>query len=135
MEPLISIHQLSPRRSYAPGEPLKWEYQIDAVDAAELQAVETSVLWYTEGKGEEDLGVHFFVRRTSHGPDNSDLRELQRHETVLPLAPWSYSGVILKIRWCIRVRVFLPRGRQFLAEQSFHLGPLVPNQVGVSVRC
>ena len=33
-----------------------------------------------------------------------------------------YEGLILKIRWCVRVRLFLVRGRELVAEQSFRLG-------------
>jgi hypothetical protein len=123
MEPLISIRQLSPRRIYQPGELLVCEYQIDAVEAEDLTAVEASVLWYTEGKGDEDLGVHFFERRTPETAENRDLRQLHRFETMLPRCPFSYSGAIVKIRWCVRIRVFLRRSKDYVADQPLQLGP------------
>jgi hypothetical protein len=98
------------------------EYQLDAVQPEEVQAVEASVLWYTEGKGEEDLGVHFFERRLPSDADEGDLRVLRRIKTVLPGSPLSYSGAIFTIRWCVRVRLFLRRGREFMQEQAFTLG-------------
>ncbi len=124
MEPLISIRQLNSRRVYQPGDVLVAEYQIDAVEPHVLHAVEASVLWYTEGKGETDLGVHFFQRRTTFDAEHGDLRQLHRFQTVLPRSPLSYHGEIFRIIWCIRVRVFLPRGVQYHEDQTFQLGPL-----------
>ena len=67
MEPLISLQLLRSCRLYKPGEELAAEYQIDAIDPREIVAVEASVLWYTEGKGDEDLGVHFFRTSAASG--------------------------------------------------------------------
>lgn len=122
MEPLISLCLIGPRRSYAAGEELVAEYQLDAVLPEEVQAVEASVLWYTEGKGEEDMGVYFFERRLPSDNPDGDLRELRRFRTTLPSSPLSYSGAIFTIRWCVRVRLFLRRGREYLQEQPFTLG-------------
>ena len=122
MEPLISLTLRDPQPVYQPGERLRFEYQIDAVGPGELSAVEASVLWYTEGKGDEDLGVHYFERRTPADEDDGDLRPLQQVEVALPNSPLSYAGVILKIRWCVRVRVFMKRGKDVFFEQPFQFG-------------
>lgn len=122
MEPLISLCLVGPRRSYSAGEELVAEYQFDAVLPDDVQAVEASVLWYTEGKGEEDLGVHFFERRLPHDAEGGDLRPMRRFRTILPSSPLSYSGAIFAIRWCVRVRLFLRRGREYMQEQAFTLG-------------
>ena len=124
MEPLLSLQIAEPRRIYQPGDELKCECQIDAVDAKEIQAVETSVLWYTEGKGDEDLGVHYFNRRVPGDCENGDLRPMHRFTTILPNSPLSYSGKIVKVRWCARVRLFLKRGKELYFEQPFWLGSL-----------
>ena len=107
---------------YHPGDELECEYQIDAVEADEIQAIEASVLWYTEGKGEEDMGVHFFERRLPSDDEDGDLRPMRRVRTRLPNSPLSYSGAILCIRWCVRLRLFLRRGRDYVLEQPFTLG-------------
>ena len=60
IEPLLSLCIAGQERQFGPNDELVCEYQIDAVDPADIQAVEASVLWYTECKGEDDLGVHFF---------------------------------------------------------------------------
>ena len=122
MEPLISLQILGANRAYSPGDVLRFEFQIDAVEMDELQAAEVSVMWFTEGKGDEDLGVHFFKRFVRASVSDGDLRQLQKLETVLPNTPLSYSGVIVKICWCVRVRIFLRRGKEFYFEQPFQLG-------------
>jgi hypothetical protein len=122
VEPLLSICLAGPKQSFSAGDELTFEYQIDAVDPADIQAVEASVVWYTEGKGEEDLGVHFFERRLPTDADDGDLRPMRRLRTRLPNSPLSYSGMILSIRWCVRLRLFVRRGREFVLEHPFTLG-------------
>ena len=126
MEPLISIQLLRPGRIYQPRETLSCEYQVDAIDSGEITAVETSVLWYTEGKGDEDLSVHYFERRTPADAEDGDLRPLHRFHIRLPNSPLSYQGAILCLKLCIRVRLFLKKGRQFVAEQPFTVGSVPP---------
>jgi hypothetical protein len=135
-QPLISIELDGPGtrtrdRRYAPGEVLAGAFQIDAVDSAEIKAVEISVLWFTEGKGDEDLAVHYFERLAADDLPDLDLTELRRFQTVLPKSPLSYEGVLVKICWCVRVRVFLKSGRDFVAEKAFQLGN-VPLGVAVT---
>jgi hypothetical protein len=134
-QPLISIELDGPsstgrERRYMPGDVLAGAFQIDAVEAAEIKAVEISVLWFTEGKGDEDLAVHYFERLTASDVPDLDLSELRRFQTVLPKSPLSYEGVLVKICWCVRVRAFLRTGRDFVSEKSFQLGD-VP--IGVEV--
>lgn len=122
IEPLISLTLRDPNRVFQPGDILHCEYQIDAVEAKEVQAVEASVLWYTEGKGDEDLAVHYFERRTPSDVEAGDLCELRRFEVALSNSPLTYDGSILKIRWCVRVRLFLRRGKEIFFERPFRLG-------------
>ncbi|MEX2137840.1 MAG: hypothetical protein WD894_01160 [Pirellulales bacterium] len=120
--PLVSIKIDNRQAAHVPGETLSGEYQIDAVEAAELDAIELSVLWYSEGKGDEDLGVHHFERRTDEDEDPTPLTELRKFSVTLPNSPLSYEGVLIKLRWCVRVRVFLKSGRNHFAELPFRLG-------------
>ncbi len=126
MEPLISIRLRDQRRPYQPGDELHCEYQLDAVDPAEVQSIEASVLWHTEGKGDEDMGVHHFERIAPSESDPHDVRSLRLLRTVLPNSPLTYPGVTLKIRWCVRVRAFLRRGKEVFFEQPFVLGTIPP---------
>lgn len=121
MEPLISIQLFDHLPAYPPRGVLKCDYQIDAVPENALSAVEASVLWYTEGKGDEDLSVHFFERRTAV-EEVEDIRSLRRLECALPNSPLSYSGRIIQINWCVRVRAFLKSGGEALLDYPFRLG-------------
>lgn len=127
MEPLLSIQLFDHLPFYRPGNLLKCDYQIDAVAEGEIQAVETSVLWYTEGKGDEDMGIHFFERRSA-ADEPTDLRELQRFEVELPNSPLSYVGSLVQVFWCVRLRAFMPKGKSSTLDHPFQLGELVPNQ-------
>ena len=121
MEPLISIRLCNLRNHYYSGDTLHCQYQVDRVDPAHIQAMEVSVLWYTEGKGEEDLGVHYFQRNIPTA-DEPDIRALKQFQTTLPGSPLSYEGIIIKIQWCARVRVFLQDGTTYTQDQAFLLG-------------
>jgi hypothetical protein len=126
VEPLLSICLAGPKRTFSAGDELVFEYQIDAIDPDEIQAVEASVVWYTEGKGEEDMGVHFFERRLPADADDGDLRPMCRASTRLPHSPLTYHGAIITILWCVRLRLFARRGREFVTEQGFTLGAVPP---------
>ncbi len=52
MEPLLSLCFGGSKKHFSAGDEMVCEYQVDAVDPAEIQAIEASVLWFTEGKGE-----------------------------------------------------------------------------------
>lgn len=114
------------RRAYQPGETLAGEYRIESLKLAGPTAVEISVLWHTEGQGDEDLAVHYFERLSTADQPGVDLRRPRRFSTQLPPSPLSYQGEIVKICWCVRVRVFMPRGKELLAEVPFQLGSLPP---------
>jgi hypothetical protein len=121
-QPLVSIQIDRRQQEFEPGDVLAGAFQIDAVDPHEVSAVEVSVLWFTEGTGDEDLAVHFFERLMANSLPDLNLNEWRRFQTVLPNSPLSYEGLSVKICWCIRVRVFLFGGREFIAEKIFQLG-------------
>lgn len=124
MQPLVSLVVRDAQRTFQPGDELEAQYQIDSVDPRETQAVEASVLWYTEGKGDEDMTVHFFQRRVPADAADGDLRAVHVFRSQLPNSPLSYAGVIVKVRWCVRLRLFLRRGREICVEAPFRLGNL-----------
>jgi hypothetical protein len=119
--PVLNLSLDGARTDYQSGETLSGTYRIVAPEGGEPQAVEISVLWVTEGKGDEDMAVHFFERVSAEG---GALAEPHPFSTVLPNSPLSYDGVIVKIRWCARLRAFLPRGKQLVEERPFRLGDI-----------
>lgn len=121
MEPLLSIQVYNDPAVYRPGDELRFDYQIDAIDVDLISAVEASVLWVTEGKGDEDFGVHFFERRVPSDAVDGDLRPLRTCTITLPQSPLTYDGEILQVRWFVRVRIFARGGKEFCEEKSFIL--------------
>jgi hypothetical protein len=119
-----SLRLIGESRTYEPGQTLTGEYFVDIADPRRIKSVEVSVLWFTEGKGDEDMAVHFFERLANDNEQFVDLRRTQQFKTQLPNSPLSYDGVIVKIHWCVRLRVFLRRGQEFVAEQPFQLGTI-----------
>ncbi len=107
--------------SFLPGDVLVCEYEIRLPAEMLADAVESSVIWTTGGKGEEDIGVHFFERRSKSTLDADQLRRTHRISTVLPRSPLSYVGVIVQIRWSVRLRVFVGN-QQFTDDLHFQLG-------------
>lgn len=124
IEPAIGLRLLSIQPRLEPNELLEFEYCVRRVEQDAVDRLEISVMWYTEGKGSDDFGVHYFESLSDkelapvlHG----------KHKHVcktLPACPLSYEGHLLKIRWCIRLRLYLTDGREVSAEQPFHLGHL-----------
>jgi hypothetical protein len=126
--PRIEVQFERSQRRHEPGDHLAVHYRIEGCDGERIRAIEHSVLWYTEGKGEEDMGVHFFQRTT----DRSLLPPAMTSggfSTPLPRSPLSYEGVIVKIRWCVRVRLFFEGSRDFVSEHVFAVGGIPPARI------
>lgn len=142
MTPQIELQLVDDREVYEPGDVLICEYAVfiqtetqedsdrvpdNSVESAtEVSAVESSVIWYTDGKGDEDLGVHFFERRKKSTLLAKQLAETHRISTVLPKSPLSYEGEIVQVRWCVRLRIFLAADRQITKDLPFQLGQTIP---------
>lgn len=110
------------RQIFRPGETISGTYQLDAPRPEQIEAVELSVLWHTEGTGDEDLAVHFFERRSVEHGAAFDVSQPYRFSARLPRTPLSYDGVIVKLHWCVRARVFLRQGKDVLVDVPFQLG-------------
>ena len=120
-------------RAYRPGETLSGQYVLDSIASRDITAIEVSVLWYSEGKGDEDLAVHEFSRQDIEEGVWFDTRRPGKFGTTLPNSPLSYEGVIVKLRWCVRVRVFLRSGGELVGQREFQLGEVPPAGTGEDV--
>jgi hypothetical protein len=127
--PSIRIVLDSPTGNYQPGDRLTGRFMVEGTQMRSLRAAELSVLWYTAGKGEEDMAVHHFERLVDEPARPLDLRVPRRFATVLPASPLSYDGVIVKICWCVRIRVFLSQGQESVTEMPFSFGNVPPGQI------
>jgi hypothetical protein len=116
------IRLLGLQPTYISRDILEFEYRVSNIRQSEIAAVEVSVVWLTEGKGTEDLGVHFFQRLTGASLAATDWSIPQLVKAPLPDSPLSYEGKLLKISWCVRVRFYLSDGTELVAQQPFYLG-------------
>ena len=107
------------RPAFAPGDQIAGSVALDAELASQISALETSIIWRTEGKGDEDFGVWFFDRFSPH---ESATGVLRRFSATLPPSPLSYEGFLVKIRWCVRVRAFRDQGKPLQVERPIVLG-------------
>jgi hypothetical protein len=125
-EPTVVIRLDGDSAVYRPGETLSGQYWIKSLDAGQVKAVEASVLWHSEGKGDEDMAVHEFWRQDADDDRPIDPSQPERFSTTLPNSPLSYEGQIIKLRWCVRVRAFPCRGKEVVGERVFQLGDVPP---------
>lgn len=123
-QPVIEVTFDRPGRCYEPGGQLTATSRV-LCPGVVLRALEQSVVWYTEGKGEEDLGVHFFQRVADRSLRSSRV-VAGDFAASLPRSPLSYEGLIVKVRWCVRVRVFFDGSRDFVSEHVFEMGDVPP---------
>ena len=147
LEPSLSIRLLSLQPCFEPGDVLEGEYTIapslltDRIQRASnllayvprksnsnknqpdgVQGLELSVIWYTEGKGTEDIGVHYFERFTANDIYRNVANRTCNFSTKLPWSPLSYEGHLMKLRWCVRARLFTTKGNDVCTQLPFYLG-------------
>ncbi len=120
----VKIRLLGLQPAYMPNEVLEFEYSVSNIDRSMISATEVSVIWLTEGKGSEDMGVHFFQRISGSSLSSIDWDKAQRVEVPLPESPLSYEGKIVSISWGVRVRFYLNDGTELVAQEPFYLGTI-----------
>lgn len=120
-QPAVNLTLCREDGVYVAGGPLTAKWRISRVPLDELQGVEISIMWHTEGKGDEDLHVHHFYRVNENQIRRVGLADEQSVRCVLPETPLSYHGHLISIRWCVRLRMFLANGREIVAEHPFHV--------------
>ncbi|QDV64775.1 hypothetical protein [Crateriforma conspicua] len=104
---------------YNAGGLLRASWRVSRVQPDRIRCIEVSVLWHTDGKGDEDLQVHHFHRIDTAELSAIDLGSPQALDCRLPATPLSYHGRLLSIRWCLRVRLFMSGGKEIVTEQPF----------------
>jgi len=125
-QPAIHIQFDTNGRNYEAGDVLTGTYRLESIPLTEVRTVEVSVLWHTEGKGDEDLAVHEFQRLGAENGEVLDLGRGGRFQTTLPHCPLSYDGAIIKLGWFVRIRVFLTQGKEVVGQRQFRLGSIPP---------
>ena len=120
-QPAVNVGLCREDGRYHGDDDLTVKWQVSRVEMEQLQAIEVSVLWHTDGKGDEDLHVHHFQRLDENQIRRAGLADEQSLSCTLPVTPLSYHGRLITVRWCVRLRLFLNDGREIVAEQPFNL--------------
>jgi hypothetical protein len=89
--------------AFLPGETIEgtvaWHF------ATPVRTLELRLLWYTEGKGDQDVGVVESLPLANPGMD-----EVRPFQIRLPAGPYSFSGRLISLVWALEV-VAEPGGR------------------------
>jgi len=110
------------RLAFEPGETLRGSYKLATPELTRLKEVEITVGWHTEGKGRKARCVeHREVREAGEGGAVEG-----KFSAVLPPTPLSYDGVLIKVRWAVRVRASFSDAGQLRSEKVFQLGHVAP---------
>jgi hypothetical protein len=109
-----------------PGDLLTGHYVIDPQSIPLATEVEVSVYWSTEGKGDEDRAVQYRKRGSTDDGPLFDERGTGPFAVRLPIAPLSYDGLLVKIVWCVQVRITFVGGGESEAAVPFRLGHVGP---------
>jgi hypothetical protein len=109
------------RVALEPGDRLRGSYHIAGADLSRLEKVEITVGWHTEGKGSGASGVE---HRTVHLPVEGSLERggSGKISARLPASPLSYDGVLIKVRWAVKLRATFSGGANLDAQTAFQLG-------------
>ncbi|MGB1927206.1 MAG: hypothetical protein ACPHL6_11775 [Rubripirellula sp.] len=120
-QPAIRLTLCNSDGRYHAGGELTATWRVSRVNVEELQGLEVSVLWHTEGKGDEDLHVHHFQRISKLKLREIGVENDQSIQCVLPATPLSYHGQLIRLSWCVRMRLYLEDGREIISESPFYL--------------
>ncbi len=87
---------------YRPGDMVRVEVRLNAVEDWEAKRVDVMAWWRTSGRGDEDKGIAASVALFERGARVP--MAVRREVTLtLPLLPWTYRGHLIKIDWFVGV--------------------------------
>ena len=94
----LSIEIEEQRTGFRPGETLagtlRWQLEQPS------NSVELRLFWFTEGRGDRDVGIARTLRYEHVGREGSE-----RFELELPEGPYSFSGRLISLRWALELVV------------------------------
>jgi hypothetical protein len=96
MNDWIRIETRDGSTAFLPGETVEgtvaWHFDAPA------WRVELRLLWYTEGKGDQDVGIVESVPFANPGAE-----EIRPFHVRLPQGPFSFSGKLISLVWALEV--------------------------------
>ena len=94
---VIQIETTDGVTSFQPGDTVEGK-AFWRLDDPPPTSVELRLFWYTEGKGDQDVGIVETIPYS--GPVAEDRRSFQLR---LPEGPYSFSGKLISLLWAIEV--------------------------------
>jgi hypothetical protein len=95
---LLTIDIQDMNTAYKPGQTIRGQVQWQLAEKPKNAILR--LLWYTAGKGTEDVGV---VRMAAF--DNPAATDTRRFEFTLPTGPCSFSGQLISLIWTLELEV------------------------------
>ena len=92
----LAIETTDRATKFLPGEEIEVIAEWDLDEPAE--AVEVRLVWYTRGKGDQDVSL--VETKRFDFPSQSESRKCQ---FTLPHAPYSFSGKLISLIWALEV--------------------------------
>lgn len=92
----LSIKTNENKTRFSPGEQVIGTVMWNV--ARQLKSIELRLFWYTQGKGDQDVGIVDFVAFDSPEPDGQRDFSLQ-----LPEGPYSFSGKLISLMWALEL--------------------------------
>jgi hypothetical protein len=95
---ILHIELEQDKTAYQPGETIagtvRWQLETPPKD------VVLRLLWYTQGKGDEDAGLAQEIRL-----ENPGLSEQRSFRLNAPNGPYSFSGTLISLTWALELVV------------------------------
>jgi hypothetical protein len=90
----IQVELRDGRTAFQPGDEVEGtvRWQLDPPP----RSVEVRLFWYTEGKGERDVGVVESLPLAGPGPE-----EHRPFRFRLPAGPYSFAGKVIRLVWAV----------------------------------
>jgi hypothetical protein len=110
MNPLtIDIEDMN--TSFQPGRAVRGQVQWRLAEEPEKACLR--LLWYTAGKGTEDVGIVQTVEF-----DDPAAADTRRFDFTLPAGPYSFSGQLISLIWTLELEAGRECLRRFTRRQS-----------------
>lgn len=115
---LIGVELEGGRDTFLPGEEVSGLVRLSMPDGSvKCRKVTARLQWKTSGKGDTDKGGSEEVE-IHPGPLLEGLVSVP-FRLQIPLSPSSYNGILIKVSWCVYVRVDQPWAKDGTLEHPF----------------
>jgi hypothetical protein len=93
----LSITLDEGRTAYRPGDRVRGT--VSWMVEGEPESVAVHLLWYTEGKGDQEIGI---AATAELPPATEGSAEI---DLAVPIGPWSFSGKLVSLLWAVELAV------------------------------